>query len=413
MSLTRIYLLEDSVTKKLKRKLVDIDDDSERVKEDVGVENTDLPHRPNALLLQGPPITQIPTARVFAYATYFDAHPIGLEWVDDQTCVLVFASRKSALEAWDVLRKSSQPIYAAFNDKLDATDVTVDSLDEAFYPAHALPLALYPIEERINSVLGKKSDALKEVIQIRWARGTDVKERGARVRSEFYKRHGEMAGKEGLPDILGSRGHEEGRNGAKRRKRDNDEEMKRQLDAELDVFLVGDSHSTSRGEPQANKTRRPEDRLQVQEEKRRILDYELDSFLARGGDIEDADLLNNAGEEGKEGSATAQGPSLLERTTGTTSRSRSPRDHTRQVRSLPRRARRGGQDSITRYETDADGRWLHNEEVTQRRRNDGFDEDGFGMRAWSNERDQSRRSKLRKTQEELDRELDRLWQEPK
>lgn len=38
---------------------------------------SDSPYRPNAILLQGPPITQIPTARVFAYATHFDAHPIG------------------------------------------------------------------------------------------------------------------------------------------------------------------------------------------------------------------------------------------------------------------------------------------------------------------------------------------------
>jgi hypothetical protein len=42
--------------------------------------------RANALLLHGTPVSSLPTARIFAYATHFDARPVALEWVNDDTC---------------------------------------------------------------------------------------------------------------------------------------------------------------------------------------------------------------------------------------------------------------------------------------------------------------------------------------
>jgi hypothetical protein len=357
------------------------------------------------------------------------SHPtLGMEWVDDETCVLVFVSRKTALHGWGVLCRTPQPTNAVSDNMEGTTPIGVE-VDEAFYPAQPLPLALYPIEERINTLLGNsiitfffiifqqtlfivnvclgtlKSNTLKETIRMRWARATDIKEHSARVKSEFYKRHGERAGKEGLPVFPGSN-HGESTNGNKRQKRNDEEETRRRLDAELDLFLKEDENAPSNplALPNSGKEdsaiRRPEDRSKNQEQERRILDYELDSFLANG-DVET--VANPAG------STTSQGPSLLERTTGTgmSNESRLPRDRSRRIKALPRRGRRKGQDdAASTYRTDANGRWLHNAEIAGRRERD-YDESGFGMRAWSSE--ETQQPKIRKTQEELDRELDQLW----
>lgn len=259
----------------------------------------------------------------------------------------------------------------------------------------------------------ERSTALKETIHMRWARTTDVKEHGARLKSEFYKRHGDTAGKEGLPEFRALKIQDEGFKGNKRRKR-NDDATRRQLDAELDVFLVEDESASSNSlaiSPsgmQTNRTRQPVDLLQVQEEKRRILDEELDSFLANESTT---DMTFEPPDSNVESTTASQGPSLLERTArASPSRARSPLERNRHGQRLSRSSRRKGQDESgpKTYQTDANGRWLHNAEVFNRRkrRNDYNDEGGFGMRAWSDER--PRQPRNRKTQAELDRELDQM-----
>ena len=168
--------------------------------------------------MTGPPIAHLPTARIFAYATHFDAHPMGLEWVDDNTCVLVFESTKTAREAFNRLLKSAS----------DAPDM------EDLITAKPIPIALWPPEERINQTLGK-GQGLKGSIRMRWAKVDDVKKKGAKNESQFYKRHGRSAGKElfngrDLPP-------------SKRRRRDDsqdDERRKAELDDQLDQFLAAD-----------------------------------------------------------------------------------------------------------------------------------------------------------------------------
>ena len=178
----------------------------------------DLAYRPNALLMTGPPIAHLPTARIFAYSTHFDAHPMGLEWVDDNTCVLVFETIKTAREAFSRLQKSESEVP-------DMEDLIT---------AKPIPIALWPPEERINQTLGK-GQGLKGTIRIRWAKADDVKKKGAKNESQFYKRHGRTAGKElfngrDLPP-------------PKRRRRDDsqdDERRKAELDDQLDQFLAED-----------------------------------------------------------------------------------------------------------------------------------------------------------------------------
>jgi hypothetical protein len=50
-------------------------------------------------------VTELPTARLFAYATQLGAAPLALEWVSDDTAVLVFASAAAARAGLAKLRR--------------------------------------------------------------------------------------------------------------------------------------------------------------------------------------------------------------------------------------------------------------------------------------------------------------------
>ncbi|KAF8876307.1 hypothetical protein CPB84DRAFT_1795920 [Gymnopilus junonius] len=222
---SKVYLLSESsaaATRSVggKRKHSEgLEDDTKMEEDDEMTEG--LPYRPNALLLNGSPIANLPTTRIFAYATHFDAHPLGLEWVDDTTCVLVFDSRKAALDGFSRLLKSA-------TEEPDMDDCVT---------ARPFPIALWPPEERIKQSVGQ-GEGLKGTIRMRWAKPDDVKKRGAMKHSQFYKKHGSTAGKE----IFNGRDLPP----AKRRRREDggyeDEEvMKAQLDHELDQFLAEDA----------------------------------------------------------------------------------------------------------------------------------------------------------------------------
>ncbi|KAF9448399.1 hypothetical protein P691DRAFT_800895 [Macrolepiota fuliginosa MF-IS2] len=258
---TKVYLLEDTsaAARNAKRKYDDegdeenqiIFDRSKRTKEtseelgdEVEMDEADLGYRANAILLQGTPISHLPTARLFAYAKHFDTAPLGLEWVNDQTCILVYPSNILARTAFTSLHKSSAAAIVT-----EATSVTpADADDEGLVTAKPIPITLWPPETRINSTLGV-TEGLKGVIKMRWARPGDVKKKGAKRESEFYRRHGTDAGKElfngrDLPPTKRPRldhehPHENGHgSGSGGRNTVMDEEMeKRRLDAELDTFL--------------------------------------------------------------------------------------------------------------------------------------------------------------------------------
>lgn len=177
-----------------------------------------MTYRPNAILFCGPPISHLPTARLFAYATHFDAHPLGLEWVSDDTCVFVFESKSIARTAQRNLLKSA-------TEEADADE---------FVTAKSIPMALWPPEQRINATLGK-GEGLKGTIRMRWAKVDDVKKKGAKKESIFYKKYGDTAGKE--------IGDERPEGPSKRRRMDGyDEEnasrTAQELDDDLDKFLA-------------------------------------------------------------------------------------------------------------------------------------------------------------------------------
>lgn len=151
---------------------------------------------------------------------------MGLEWVDDNTCVFVFSTKNSARLAYRHLQKS----------------LTEDPDDDSFVTAKSIPIALWPPEERIHNSLGK-GEGLKGIVRMRWALAEDVKKKGARKASIFYKKHGRLAGKEiyggeGVPATKRRRG-EDGQGISQRAK----------LDDELDEFLREDEEASPTSPP--------------------------------------------------------------------------------------------------------------------------------------------------------------------
>ncbi|KAJ7762776.1 hypothetical protein DFH07DRAFT_813425 [Mycena maculata] len=215
---SKVYLLSETVaTSRGKRKHEEEEDASDAA--DVEMDE-DPGNRGNALLLHGTPISSLPTARLFAYATHFDAHPLGLEWVDDERCVFVFDSRTDARAAYKFLQKH-------ISEEPDA---------DGYITAKPIPVAVWPPEERINNSLGK-GQGLKGTIRMRWARNDDVKKRGAKKDSQFYRKHGWTAGKETYGDGTGPTPPKRRRRGSNGQ----DEALERAaLDAELDAFIHAD-----------------------------------------------------------------------------------------------------------------------------------------------------------------------------
>lgn len=174
--------------------------------------------RTNALFLTGAPISHLPTARIFGYVTHFDAQPIGLEWVNDSSCVLVFESKALARAAHRHLLKTA------------AEDVD----DDGFVTAKSIPVTLWLPEDRISKSLGQ-GEGLRGTIKMRWAKSDDVKKKGAKKESEFYRKYGSAAGKNG--------------DAPQKRRRDERSLLEAsKLDDELDAFL-GEERQTSYSPP--------------------------------------------------------------------------------------------------------------------------------------------------------------------
>ncbi|KZS98104.1 hypothetical protein SISNIDRAFT_449740 [Sistotremastrum niveocremeum HHB9708] len=267
-------------------------DDQADEEADIEIPTGDDVYRTNALLITGHPISLLATKSIFSYVEHFDARPSALEWVNDQTLVLVYPSTARARAAQRTLRKS-------IAEEEDA---------EGHVTAKPVPVDLWPLEERVQNGLGlDKKSGMKGRIKMRKARFDDVKKKGAKESSEFYRKHGEHAGKDEA-DVALAR---------KRRRREGSDEggsKRARLDAELDAIRDGGD------DPEVDAQRAVED--------------EMDAFL----DDAPPDALPPR--------------SLLERTGPRTDRPRAP---------LPRRGRRNqgrdedhGRQKKTQEELDAE-----------------------------------------------------------
>ncbi|KAI0698890.1 hypothetical protein BC835DRAFT_1268488 [Cytidiella melzeri] len=223
---TKVYLISDAIAARTGKRKYEEEDVEVDMEEDV----SDPSLRDNAILLHGPPISFVPTENIFAYATHFDAHPIGLEWIDDTTCILVFSNKAAARGAFRYLAKSHAE----------------EPSEEGFITAKPIPIAFWPPEERINKSLGK-GGGLKGAIRMRWALTLDVKKRGAKQESQFYKKFGTSAGRAGHNDGPYNRLAKKRRGESVDR---NQAEERAKLDDDLDAFLAeGDSEAEPSGPP--------------------------------------------------------------------------------------------------------------------------------------------------------------------
>ncbi|KDN50876.1 hypothetical protein K437DRAFT_255051 [Tilletiaria anomala UBC 951] len=59
--------------------------------------------RLSVLNLSGQPVTQLSTSRIFAYLTHCGAAPLGVEWIDDQSCNVVFKDFRGSRTALEYL----------------------------------------------------------------------------------------------------------------------------------------------------------------------------------------------------------------------------------------------------------------------------------------------------------------------
>ncbi|KAG2151788.1 hypothetical protein BD769DRAFT_1401311 [Suillus cothurnatus] len=194
---TKVYLLSDTAQARFaKRKRTEGDDD-----DDVDMEEEQM-----LCYSLAPQFLTCPPARIFAYATHFDTHPMGLEWLDDNSCILVYESTASARTAHRYLQKSA-------TEDMDA---------DGFTTAKPIPITIWPPEERITKSLGK---------------GQGLKGKGAKKESEFYKKYGETAGKE-----------DEGGEVSQKRRRRDDPIVQSQLDDDLDAFVGADKPSKMRSD---------------------------------------------------------------------------------------------------------------------------------------------------------------------
>lgn len=213
--------------------------------------------RLDTLLIEGTPITQLSTSRLFAYLTHFGAQPLGLEWIDDRTCKIVFADERSARLGLEYLLppSASDDMQQAETDlavPLPNIDTLLEYDPDSWHSeyitslvtprqAHRVPAKLYNLVERqaastelevqkqtqdaVSALpddvpeiyremeeADRKKELPREVRDLHKLRGslwlrhavTDVdrKESRASTRSQWYKRHGYEAGREIVPKLL-------------------------------------------------------------------------------------------------------------------------------------------------------------------------------------------------------------------
>ena len=240
---------------------------------------TDESLRSNAILLQGTPISNLPTSNIFAYVGHYDVKPIGLEWIDDTTCVLVFETKRAAVASHARLLGSGEEEPDVFG--LSA--------------AQPIPPGVLPPRSQSgdDAATGDESD-LFGGIRMRWARKDDVKQKGAKNQSRFYQRHGETAGKDGR-GFFDDPPPKRKRTRTKRGRKEADDEIRARLDQELEAFAAGEETPLSKmrsdnmeGQgrsavvielPKPEGQRRPQGGNARPRKSQQELDDELDAFL--------------------------------------------------------------------------------------------------------------------------------------
>ncbi|KAI5122184.1 hypothetical protein M0805_007081 [Coniferiporia weirii] len=229
----RVYLPPESLSKAKRKRDEDEEDEEEANLDDAAMDGVAAPNdlRPNGLYLNGSPVANLPTNHVFSYARHYNTEPVGLEWIDDKSCVLIFATNAACQAALNILRK------------LPTEEPDFDDC----YTAKPIPVALWPPEKCIIESLGVRVDRSGTLL-VRTARVEDKKTRGAKNRSIFYQKHGMDAGKDPNAHAVGHNVDDERARKRQRQGPLDEEERRRELDAELEDFLK-DGSDEEKGSP--------------------------------------------------------------------------------------------------------------------------------------------------------------------
>ncbi|PWN52893.1 hypothetical protein IE53DRAFT_240072 [Violaceomyces palustris] len=203
--------------------------------------------RLDTLHIEGLPITQLSTSRLFAYVTHFGAQPLGLEWVNDQRCNVVFPSESSARLGLEYLCPAQDMDSAPLPSIEELQSLGHDHWQEehfsslcTFRKAHRVPGKLYNTSERETATssdfdpnggngsslpddvpeiyreleqaerLERQSQpayqALRKLRSSLWVRyalkSHDIKPSDAAKRSQWYREHGIEAGRDVVPKLL-------------------------------------------------------------------------------------------------------------------------------------------------------------------------------------------------------------------
>ncbi|PWZ03687.1 hypothetical protein BCV70DRAFT_184824 [Testicularia cyperi] len=348
--------------------------------------------RLDTLLIEGQPITQLSTSRLFAYVTHYGAQPLGLEWIDDQRCKIVFADERSARLGLEYLCPA--PVDGSSEDvqPLPNLDLLVEYEPDSWHTeyitsltnprkAHRVPAKLYNAverqaattereqalqaeqtisslpddvpeiyremeeEERRTKRESREVRGLKKLRGALWIRhavqDVDRKESRASTRSQWYKQHGYEAGREIVPKLL----------------------QVGEVKGGVELFPDYKPSDATSGD---GRGRGPKDRQAAMAQ----LDSELDGHVAGREAVDEPE--RRPGEMMADAVGTRQNGDLFDRL----------------------KSRRGGRGS-------AEGRWGHdayNQSDAERQQRSARD----GRRA------ADRRSRGRTTLEEMDEELDQM-----
>lgn len=218
-----------------------------------------------SLHISGDPITQCSTSRLFAYITHFGAQPLGLEWINDSSCNIIFGDVMAARIAVEYLCPASgaaplpneeelreaQTRKTAYDQGEDLDQSQTYEWPENFMQslisprrAHRFPAKLYNAPEKdaaleltqylqdgsVGQVRSQLPDDVPEIYRemeaedqqqllqlprqkalanlrgnlwVRWTvESSDIKRKSSARQSKWYRDHGMDAGREIVPKML-------------------------------------------------------------------------------------------------------------------------------------------------------------------------------------------------------------------
>ncbi|PLW06385.1 hypothetical protein PCANC_26864 [Puccinia coronata f. sp. avenae] len=167
--------------------------------------------RPNAIFIHNRSIALLKTGQIISHVLQLlDGRNTTfkhLEWVDDFSCVLVFASGTDAIEAFTGLLVRPDEVegenglpeaFAYLSSEESSVDVYTAAYEFVCTHRPAKPFSESLFEANPKNNFHRPTQPEQFIPFVRFATSSDVKNSQARKRSMFYALHGDGAGQEGV-----------------------------------------------------------------------------------------------------------------------------------------------------------------------------------------------------------------------